>query len=85
MHYKSAAIIIAGLAAHQAAATGWTDASAYSCPGNTDNQCSDSQQGGYDWSDLPSGDFSSYGSNSFSGFSCSNSFGKRYLLSKRGT
>ena len=83
MQYKNAAII-AGLAAQQVAAFGWTDASSYSCPGNTNNHCSNQQQGGYDWSGLGTGSFSSYGSNSFSGFSCSNSFGKRDLLSKRG-
>ena len=84
MQYKSAAIIVAGLAAQQAAAFGWTDANAYSCPGNTNNHCSGSQQGGYDWSGLQTGSFDSYGSNSFSGFTCSDSFGKRDLLSKRG-
>ena len=83
MHYTSAAIIVAGIAAQGAIATGWTDASSYSCPGNTDNQCSDSQQSGYDWSGLEEGDFSSYGSNSFSGFSCGSSYGKRDLLTKR--
>ncbi|KAK3703814.1 hypothetical protein LTR37_014260 [Vermiconidia calcicola] len=83
MQYKSAAIIAAGLAAQQVVATGWTDAGSYSCPGNTDNQCSDQQQGGYDWSGLDSGSFDSYGSNTFSGFECSESYGKRDLVSKR--
>ena len=84
MHYKNAAIIVAGLAAQRVVATsGWTDASSYSCPGNTDNSCSDSQQGGYDWSGLDEGDFRQYGSNDFSGFKCSNSYGKRDLLTKR--
>ncbi|KAK3724094.1 hypothetical protein LTR37_001216 [Vermiconidia calcicola] len=83
MQYKSAALIAAGLAAQQVIATGWTDAGSYSCPGNTDNQCSDQQQGGYDWSGLESGSFDSYGSNTFSGFECSESYGKRDLVSKR--
>ena len=82
MQYKAAALIAVGLAS-QAAATGWLDQDAYSCPSNTDNKCSDSQQGGYDWSGLESGSFDSYGSNSFSGFSCGNSYGKRDLLTKR--
>lgn len=85
MQYTKTALLIAGLAAQQAIATGWTDASAYSCPGNTNNSCSSSQEGGYDWSGLQSGSFNSYGTNSFSGFSCSNgnSWHKRDL-SRRG-
>ena len=84
MQYKSAAFIVASLAAQQVAAGGWTDASSYSCPSNTNNHCSDSQQGGYDWGGLNPGSFDSYGSNKFKGFQCSNNFGKRDLLSKRG-
>ena len=85
MQYKGATILVAGLAAQQAAAFGWSDAGSFSCPGNTNNQCSDSQQGGYDWSGLQPGSFDSYGSNQFSGFTCSDGgFGKRDLLSKRG-
>ncbi|KAK4547752.1 hypothetical protein LTR36_000710 [Oleoguttula mirabilis] len=84
MQFTSAAILVAGLAAQQAVATGWSvDAKSYSCPSNTNNSCSSSQQGGYDWSGLSTGSFSSYGSNSFSGFSCSDSFSKRDALTKR--
>ena len=85
MQYKNAAIVVAGLMAQQAVSFGgsWNDQNPYSCPENTNNQCSSSQQGGYDWSGLSSGSFGSYGSNQFSGFSCSNSFGKRDVLSKR--
>lgn len=84
MQYKnSVAIFVAGLAAQQVSASGWGDAGSYSCPGNTNNHCSPSQQGGYDWSSLSPGSFSSYGSNDFSGFSCGDSYDKRDLLSKR--
>lgn len=82
MQYKTAALFAVGLAS-SAAATGWLDEDAYSCPSNTDNKCSEQQQAGYDWSGLDEGSFSSYGSNSFSGFSCGNSYGKRDLLTKR--
>lgn len=83
MQFKSTAFFVAGLADQQAVATGWTDASSYSCPGNTDNHCSPDQQHGYDWSGLSTGSFGSYGSNKFSGFTCSDSFGKRDGLTKR--
>ncbi|KAG0650300.1 hypothetical protein D0Z07_2959 [Hyphodiscus hymeniophilus] len=69
-----------------ASATGWTDASAFSCPSNTDNHCSSQQSSGFDWSSLNLGSFSSYGGFSFEGFSCSSSFGgsgKRDTLSAR--
>ncbi|KAI9649108.1 hypothetical protein NHQ30_001675 [Ciborinia camelliae] len=59
------------------AATGWLDMSSFSCPSNTNNECSKSQKSGWDFSDLTSGSFSSYNDFSFSGFTCSNSFGKR--------
>ena len=82
MQYTYTAAIL--LAAQQVSAFGgWSDAGSYTCPGNSDNHCSPSQQGGYDWSGLSDGSFSSYGSNDFSGFSCGNSFGKRDVLSKR--
>lgn len=84
MLYKNAAVVFGLAAAKQAAALGWsTDAAPFSCPGNTINQCSPSQQGGYDWSGLQPGAFSSYGSNDFQGFTCSNNFGKRSVFGKR--
>ncbi|KAK4570412.1 hypothetical protein LTR86_002492 [Recurvomyces mirabilis] len=84
MHFTPATILVAGLAAQRVAATGWSvGAKSYSCPANTDNQCSTQQQGGYDWSGLNSGSFSSYGSNKFSGFQCSDAPHKRDVLSKR--
>ncbi|KAK6440089.1 hypothetical protein LTR95_003694 [Oleoguttula sp. CCFEE 5521] len=84
MHYTSAVIFTAGLAAQRVAATGWQlDASRYSNPANTDNQCSTPQSSGYDWSSLNNGAFDSYGSNKFSGFTCGDSPNKRDVLSKR--
>lgn len=84
MHFQSAALLAAALVAQRVVAGGWNDASAFSCPGNTNNHCSRQQQHGYDWSNLQTGSFSSYGSNKFSGFTCADSFGKRDVLSKRG-
>ncbi|KXT05137.1 hypothetical protein AC578_7589 [Pseudocercospora eumusae] len=93
MHSTFAALAFTGLAVQQVAAFGghgageygggWGGGSSYSTPDNTDNQCSSEQSNGYNWSGLNSGSFSNYGSNKFSGWSCSNSFGKRDLLSKR--
>ena len=77
-------VFVSVLAAQQALAQGWSkNAHSYSSPANTDNECSSQQASGYDWSGLQPGSFSSYGSNSFSGFSCSNAFNKRDSLSKR--
>ncbi|EME77248.1 uncharacterized protein MYCFIDRAFT_217024 [Pseudocercospora fijiensis CIRAD86] len=93
MHSTFTALAVTGLAVQQIAAFGgrssgaygggWGGGSSYSTPDNTDNQCSSEQSSGYNWSGLNSGSFSNYGSNTFSGWSCSNSFGKRDLLSKR--
>jgi hypothetical protein len=81
MHYS---LLVAGLAVGQAAATGWRlDAQKYSCPQNTNNQCSTDQKTGYSWDNLEPGSFSSYGSNKFSGFKCGNSLGKRDGVTKR--
>lgn len=77
-------ILAVGLAVGQAVATGWRlDAQQYSCPENTNNECSTEQNSGYNWGNLEPGDFSSYGSNKFSGFKCGNSFGKRDGITKR--
>lgn len=81
---KNTILIVAGLTAQHVTAGGWNDATPFSCPGNTNNHCSSSQQGGYNWSGLSNGKFTSFGSNQFSGFSCASSFGKRDLLTKRG-
>lgn len=49
----------------------WVTDKCYSNPENTDNECTDHQKGGWDWSDLTPGSFSSYGGFDFSGFKCS--------------
>ena len=70
----------------QVASAGWTDASAFSCPSNTNNHCSSQQSGGFDWGSLNLGSFSEYGGFSFEGFSCASSFGgsaKRDALTGR--
>ncbi|OCK79289.1 hypothetical protein K432DRAFT_383214 [Lepidopterella palustris CBS 459.81] len=84
MRLSSTTIILSGLAARQVAANNWDlYAPSFSCPSNTNNQCSDAQQKGYDWSDLGLGSFSFYDVFDFSGFTCANSFSKRDSLTKR--
>ncbi|KJX98132.1 hypothetical protein TI39_contig432g00001 [Zymoseptoria brevis] len=86
MQFKTT-IGLAGLAIHHVSATfghhEWDTTSHYSTPDNTDNKCSNVQKTGYNWADLSTGSFDSYGSNNFSNWSCTNSFGKRDLLTKR--
>ena len=84
MHFSIPTIFVVGLAAGQAAATGWRlDAHQYSSPYNTNNECSTEQKPGYNWNTLEPGSFDSYGTNKFSGFKCGNSFGKRDGTTKR--
>ena len=71
MHFSIPTIFVVGLAAGQAAATGWRlDAHQYSSPYNTNNECSTEQKPGYNWDTLEPGSFDSYGTNKFSGFKC---------------
>jgi hypothetical protein len=53
----------------------WGSEECYTAPDNTDNECTDEQQVGFNWESLGFGSFSSYGGLDFSGFSCSNGFG----------
>jgi hypothetical protein len=76
-------IFTLGLAFQLVAADSWTDYSGFSCPSNTQNDCSSQQQQGFDWHDLPPGPVDSYNDFSFSGFTCQNSFSKRDTLIKR--
>lgn len=63
----------------------WTGAPAFACPSNTDNQCTDQQKSGFDWSGLKSGDnVGRYGGLNFGGFTCANSLGKRGLVARTG-
>src|SRR5271163_3624327 len=80
----AAAFLGTALLTRQAAGDSWGDAKSFSNPSNTNNDCSQSQQSGLDWSTLPTGSFSSFGGLDFSGFSCSNSFSKRSLFARDG-
>lgn len=91
MHFSKSAFVVTGLFLQSTTASttatfgygGWGGDSHYSTPDNTDNKCSSDQTKGYNWDGLASGSFDSYGSNKFSKWSCTNSFGKRDLLTKR--
>ncbi|RFU25973.1 hypothetical protein B7463_g10357, partial [Scytalidium lignicola] len=85
---KTSSLQLVALASgiHLAAATGWSNAAPFSCPGNTDNHCNPQQKSGWDFSSLPSGPFGSYSDFDFKGWSCKDSFGgglKRDLISGR--
>jgi len=68
------AIVASALLVHQALASSWSDATSFSSPYNTNNNCSADQQSGFDWQGLATGSFSSFGGFSFSGFQCTDSF-----------
>ncbi|GIJ87917.1 hypothetical protein Asppvi_006830 [Aspergillus pseudoviridinutans] len=78
---KAVSVTLVSLfAVAQATGSWWVTDKCYSNPENSDNHCTEHQQGGWDWSDLTTGSFSSYGGFDFSGFKCSDSFsggGKR--------
>ncbi|KAF3037323.1 hypothetical protein E8E12_003217 [Didymella heteroderae] len=78
------AILATGLVGH-AAATWNMFGSPFNSPNYNNNECSDKQKAGFDWSDLKDGDSNfNYGDFDFSGgWKCSNSFGKRDLITKR--
>lgn len=69
----------------QAAATWNMFGNPFNSPNYNNNECSDKQKGGFDWSDLKDGDTNfNYGDFDFtSGWKCSNSFGKRDHLTRR--
>ncbi|KAL1636530.1 hypothetical protein SLS56_001115 [Neofusicoccum ribis] len=91
----AASFLIGGFAAQQAAATFgsfgasgsiWGDSSdCFSTPSNTNNECTDSQKSGWDWSGIAIGASigSSYSGFEASGLTCTNNFGKRDPLTKR--
>ncbi|KAH7041925.1 hypothetical protein B0J12DRAFT_731005 [Macrophomina phaseolina] len=92
-------LLIGGLAAQQAAATFgslgfgfgagaslWGNSGdRFSTPFNTDNECTDSQKSGWDWSGIAVGASigASYSGFEASGLTCTNKFGKRDALTKR--
>lgn len=59
------------------------NAASYSCPSNTDNQCTDKQSAGLDFTDLDDGSVGNYAGFQWSGFTCQSSFNKRDHLGKR--
>ena len=78
------AIFATGLMGH-AAATWNMFGNPFNSPNYNNNECSDKQKAGFDWSDLKDGDSNfNYGDFDFSGgWKCSNSFGKRDVLTRR--
>ena len=70
----TAGLVASALVLQQAAASSWGDAPSFSNPQNTNNNCSADQDGGFNWSGLPTGGFDSFGGFGFSGFSCEDSF-----------
>ncbi|MCJ1462203.1 hypothetical protein MMC07_000803 [Pseudocyphellaria aurata] len=82
---RTSGLLALSVAAQQVAAHGWTNATSFSCPSNTDNHCTADQLRGFDWSGSAVGkDFSKYGAFDFSGFTCVNSFPtKRDALTPR--
>jgi hypothetical protein len=82
---KTTYTLLAGLVAQQAAATWNLSGKPFSSPQYANNECSDKQKSGFDWSDLKDGDSNfQYGDFDFSkNWKCSNSVGKRDMLTKR--
>ncbi|KAF2644606.1 hypothetical protein P280DRAFT_487174 [Massarina eburnea CBS 473.64] len=81
----SIALLVSGLASQQVAATWNRQATNFNTPQYSNNECSDKQNTGFDWSDINDGqkDFD-YGDFNFGGgWTCSNKFGKRDLITKR--
>ena len=86
MRFSASAAVVAGMAL-QVTATSWDlNASQYSTPQNSDNQCASSQQSGYDFNDLtPGSSVSTYGANTFQGFTCKSSSNSKRSMNKRFT
>ncbi|EAT90718.2 hypothetical protein HBH56_190240 [Parastagonospora nodorum] len=82
---KTTYTLLAGLAAQQAAATWDFSGKPFLSPQYANNECSDKQKGGFDWSDLQEGTSNfQYGDFDFSkDWKCSSALGKRDGLTKR--
>jgi hypothetical protein len=82
---KTTYAILAAIAAQQAAATWSVSGQPFKSPQYANNECSDKQKSGFDWSDIKDGDSNfQYGDFDFSkNWKCSNSVGKRDALTKR--
>ncbi|KAF2244007.1 hypothetical protein BU26DRAFT_91297 [Trematosphaeria pertusa] len=82
----SIALLASGLAATQVAATWNRNAGYFNSPDYNNNECSDQQRQGFDWSGLQNGQSNfNYGDFNFGGgWTCKNSFGRRdNVLNKR--
>ncbi|KAL2149840.1 hypothetical protein VTH82DRAFT_7516 [Thermothelomyces myriococcoides] len=55
----------------------------FTCPANTDNQCTDKQKPGFSWDDLDFGDFFDYGGFHFRGWKCEDAGGSRGRFAPR--
>ncbi|KAI1662461.1 hypothetical protein F4813DRAFT_344603 [Daldinia decipiens] len=75
--------LAAGLSQVTATGFGFHNAPQFTCPDNTNNVCIPDIVKGIDWSDLPFGGFDSYKGFNWSGFTCSEKFGKRDQLTAR--
>ncbi|KAI1193896.1 hypothetical protein F5X97DRAFT_336433 [Nemania serpens] len=75
--------LAAGLSQVTATGYGFHNAPSYTSPDNTDNQCTPDMTHGFDWSDLNFGDFGSYKGFTYTGYKCSQKFGKRDELTGR--
>ncbi|THC89064.1 hypothetical protein EYZ11_011491 [Aspergillus tanneri] len=80
----SATLLFLAVAKAHPEALWWGTDDCFPSPNNCDNQCSDAQQFGFDWSDLMDGEFSSYGGLDFSGFSRGNLFDGDCIAGKLG-
>ncbi|KAI1124214.1 hypothetical protein F5Y10DRAFT_34521 [Nemania abortiva] len=75
--------LAAGLSQVTATGFGFHNAPSYSCPDNSDNQCTSDMKSGFNWSGLNLGNFGSYKGFSYTGYTCSEKFGKRDTLTGR--
>ncbi|KAL4965921.1 uncharacterized protein BDV14DRAFT_199374, partial [Aspergillus stella-maris] len=75
MKTSSLVSIFSFLASAQATGSWWGSDECYTAPENTNNECTEQQQSGFNWDGLDIGDFTSFGGLDFSGFSCSSGFG----------
>ncbi|KAK4042132.1 hypothetical protein C8A01DRAFT_33767 [Parachaetomium inaequale] len=55
----------------------------FTCPGNTDNKCTDKQKPGFSWDDLDFGDFLDYRDFNFRGWKCEDDGDKRGRFAPR--
>ncbi|KAF2280074.1 uncharacterized protein EI97DRAFT_109605 [Westerdykella ornata] len=80
----SVALLFSGLVAQQVSATWNRRAGRFNTPQYNNNECTNKQKEGYNWIDLPRGDFSGYEDFNFKGgWTCAERFGKRDSLTKR--